>query len=273
MKTMAPKFADQRSVRLNNTHAHQDSVNIRKNIITVIGLVVVLFLLINSKQASSSTSVTSNNIEVAAPVLSNEPSASKTESAKKESAPKNKPGENTNAFVPLETSKKEEKRIIAAAKISKFSIKKQQENEEYLQDNDIKNVDIINELSQVTDMNVYHFKKSSFQLQGDSEEVKLNNSIQKLVDAPDSWNKIIILGFADSRGQKINNVKLGMKRAESLKALLVSKGISPDKIAVASFGSDLPIASNNTDEGREHNRRAELNVLGNGALTDVPVSQ
>jgi len=131
----------------------------------------------------------------------------------------------------------------------------------FLKRNEMKNLEIMNELSQVTEMHEYHFQKSSSRIEKGGLE-RLDSSIQKYIDAPQSFTQIIVLGFTDSRGTKLKNVKLGLKRAESLKALLVKKGIPAEKITVASFGSELPIGSNDTNEGRFRNRRVELNVLG-----------
>ena len=151
------------------------------------------------------------------------------------------------------------------AKEAKRKAKAMKASAAYLLANEIRNLDIINELSLVTDMHEFHFKKNSSEIVENAGIEKLDSSLQKYIDAPESYSKIIVLGFTDNRGTQFSNVKLGMKRAETLKALLVKKGIPAEKITVASFGSELPIGSNETNAGRERNRRVEFNVIGAGS--------
>lgn len=134
----------------------------------------------------------------------------------------------------------------------------------YLKRNDTRNSNIVKELSGVTDMKEFHFKNGHAQLDEKAVLTKLDSSLQQCIAAPESWRKIIVLGFTDNRGTKISNVKLGMKRAERFKTWLVKKGIPAEKITVASFGPELPIATNTDAEGRAKNRRVEFNLLGTG---------
>ena len=134
----------------------------------------------------------------------------------------------------------------------------------FLKINDEKNDEIIKELSQVVEMRELHFKHGSFSLGHQKGMAKLDSSIQKCIEMPESWSKIVILGFTDNRGSKFVNVQLGLKRAKMLKTMLVKKGIPAEKITVASFGPELPIASNKTASGRAINRRVEFNLLASG---------
>ena len=134
----------------------------------------------------------------------------------------------------------------------------------FLKSNDTYNNAIVKELAQVTDMQEFHFKNGHTSIDESMVLEKLDSTLWQCVTAPDSYTKIIILGFTDNRGSKLTNVKVGMKRAESFKAFLVNKGIPVEKISVASFGPELPIASNNDAEGRARNRRVEFNLVGAG---------
>jgi len=68
-----------------------------------------------------------------------------------------------------------------------------------------------------------------------------------------------IQGHTDSRGDHDYNMKLSLDRANSVKSWLVSKGIPASQISAAKgYGPDQPIADNNTDEGRQKNRRIEF---------------
>lgn len=135
----------------------------------------------------------------------------------------------------------------------------------FLKVNDRRNNEIVKELSEVVEMHEFHFKHRSFQLAQNANMDKLDSSIQKCIAEPESWTKIIVLGFTDNRGSQVANIKLGMKRAAMLKAILVKKGIPADKITVASFGSELPIGSNRNEAGRALNRRVEFNLVGTGS--------
>lgn len=69
-----------------------------------------------------------------------------------------------------------------------------------------------------------------------------------------------IRGHADSVGQYKYNWVLSDKRALNVKNYLLSKGVKEDKIVTTPFGSTVPIASNKTAAGRQHNRRVEISV-------------
>jgi OOP family OmpA-OmpF porin len=53
-----------------------------------------------------------------------------------------------------------------------------------------------------------------------------------------------------------------VRRAESVKAYLVSKGIEPNRVYTEGKGEKQPVASNKTAEGRAKNRRTEIEVIG-----------
>lgn len=72
--------------------------------------------------------------------------------------------------------------------------------------------------------------------------------------------KLQITGHTDSHGNAEANLVLSRERAESIKAALVAKGVSADRITTAGFGPDRPVAPNDTPEGRQRNRRIEFVV-------------
>jgi OOP family OmpA-OmpF porin len=73
--------------------------------------------------------------------------------------------------------------------------------------------------------------------------------------------KIKITGHTDNVGPEEPNLKLGLKRAEMIKQLLISKGVNESDILVDSKGELMPVADNNTAEGREKNRRTVLQII------------
>jgi OOP family OmpA-OmpF porin len=73
---------------------------------------------------------------------------------------------------------------------------------------------------------------------------------------------VIAIGHADSIGSDAYNQELSVRRAESVKAYLVSKGIEANRIYTEGKGEKQPVADNRTREGRAKNRRVEIEVIG-----------
>ena len=73
---------------------------------------------------------------------------------------------------------------------------------------------------------------------------------------------VIAIGHTDSIGSDAYNQKLSVRRAEAVKAYLVSKGIEPNRVYTEGKGKKQPIASNKTKDGRQKNRRVEIEVIG-----------
>jgi OOP family OmpA-OmpF porin len=87
----------------------------------------------------------------------------------------------------------------------------------------------------------------------------LFHAVQVLLMNPDM--RVEIQGHTDNIGSEDYNMKLGEKRAQSVKDYLVARGISADRLTTRSFGESQPIADNKTASGREMNRRVEFKVL------------
>ena len=73
--------------------------------------------------------------------------------------------------------------------------------------------------------------------------------------------KIEVSGHTDNVGGAVYNQKLSEARAKAVYEYFVSKGVNADRLSYAGYGMDRPIATNDTPEGREKNRRVELNVI------------
>ncbi len=73
--------------------------------------------------------------------------------------------------------------------------------------------------------------------------------------------KIGVYGHTDNSGSDAVNIPLSEKRAEAVKAYLLKKGLSNNRVEAKGYGSAKPIADNNTNEGKSKNRRVEI-VLG-----------
>ena len=74
-----------------------------------------------------------------------------------------------------------------------------------------------------------------------------------------SGRRLVLMGFSDSVGAVAKNADLALRRAKAVERELVSRGIPV--VAVESYGELLPVANNDTDAGRERNRRVEVWVI------------
>jgi outer membrane protein OmpA-like peptidoglycan-associated protein len=72
-------------------------------------------------------------------------------------------------------------------------------------------------------------------------------------------------GHTDSKGSDEYNQKLSERRAKSVVQYLVGRGIDNGRMTAAGYGETQPVADNDTDEGRELNRRVELKIVGSAA--------
>ena len=73
---------------------------------------------------------------------------------------------------------------------------------------------------------------------------------------------ISVNGYTDSRGNDSFNQQLSTRRAKAVRDYLVSKGVDGNRLRYKGYGEASPIADNNTEEGRQQNRRVELAVIG-----------
>ena len=74
-------------------------------------------------------------------------------------------------------------------------------------------------------------------------------------------NNILVEGHTDNTGSFFHNKSLSERRAKRVADFLVSKGLNREHIAIAGFGQTKPVASNETAQGRQANRRVEVIIL------------
>ena len=95
-------------------------------------------------------------------------------------------------------------------------------------------------------------------------KAKLDDLVAKLKAI--NLEVIIAIGHTDSVGSAAYNQKLSLKRAEAVKAFIISKGIEPNRVYTEGKGEKQPIADNKTKAGRSKNRRVEIEVVGTRAV-------
>jgi OmpA-OmpF porin, OOP family len=87
----------------------------------------------------------------------------------------------------------------------------------------------------------------------------LNEVVKVLMEHPEY--KIQIDGHTDNVGDDNANLVLSQKRAQAAAVYLMSKGITSDRIIANGFGETRPKALNDTEDGRQQNRRVEFNIV------------
>lgn len=65
----------------------------------------------------------------------------------------------------------------------------------------------------------------------------------------------------DNQGTALGQIVSSESRAENLREYLIDQGVSPEQLFTTGYGATRPIASNDTDEGQQKNRRVEITVL------------
>jgi OOP family OmpA-OmpF porin len=103
----------------------------------------------------------------------------------------------------------------------------------------------------------FDFDKAVLKPEG---KAKLDDLVDKVKGI--NLEVIIAVGHTDSVGTDTYNQKLSVRRAEAVKAYLVSKGIEKNRVYTEGKGEKQPVADNKTAEGRAKNRRVEIEVVG-----------
>ena len=113
------------------------------------------------------------------------------------------------------------------------------------------------EIGQVVRLNNVFFDFDKFDLRAESF-VELDRVVNLLNENPKI--EIEMSAHTDNKGSDEYNLKLSDNRAKSVKDYLVSKGIAASRINSQGYGETRPVASNETDEGRQFNRRVEFKI-------------
>jgi OOP family OmpA-OmpF porin len=104
---------------------------------------------------------------------------------------------------------------------------------------------------------LFDFDKAVIKPEGKSKLDDISNKARGV-----NLEVVIAIGHADSIGSDAYNQRLSVRRSESVKAYLVSKGIEANRVYTEGKGEKQPVADNKTRDGRAKNRRVEIEVIG-----------
>ena len=104
---------------------------------------------------------------------------------------------------------------------------------------------------------LFDFDKSVIKPDGRSKLDDLANKVRSI-----NLEVVIAIGHADAVGSDAYNQALSVRRAEAVKAYLMSKGIEGNRVYTEGKGEKQPVADNKTAAGRAKNRRSEIEVIG-----------
>ena len=102
----------------------------------------------------------------------------------------------------------------------------------------------------------FDFDKATIRSESANE---LDRLIKLLTENPTL--KIELGSHTDSKGSDDYNQKLSQSRSQSVVTYLIGKGIATDRLVAKGYGETVPVATNDTDAGRQENRRTEFKIL------------
>ncbi|EOR93750.1 OmpA family protein [Arcticibacter svalbardensis MN12-7] len=108
---------------------------------------------------------------------------------------------------------------------------------------------------------LFDFNKSDLKSAGVTNVASLASTMQ---NNPET--NIMVIGHTDNVGSDSYNNSLSERRAQSVKSLAISNGISASRITISGKGKAEPIADNTTETGRAQNRRVEIVIVANDQL-------
>jgi outer membrane protein OmpA-like peptidoglycan-associated protein len=98
----------------------------------------------------------------------------------------------------------------------------------------------------------------------DASKAELAKLAQILNKYPDT--NILVEGHTDNTGSEEYNLELSRQRAQSVENYLASLNVNPTRFTIMGYGESQPIATNQTAEGRQQNRRVDLAIMANDKL-------
>ena len=107
-----------------------------------------------------------------------------------------------------------------------------------------------------------------FDFDSDVLRVESKKNLDNLASSLNSFgdSKLMLVGHTDDKGADAYNLDLSRRRAASVAAYLESRGVSAARVQLAGRGESEPIASNDTETGRQENRRVEVAIYASDKM-------
>jgi OOP family OmpA-OmpF porin len=112
----------------------------------------------------------------------------------------------------------------------------------------------------VIELTGVHFEHDSSRLTPNSKSI-LTTAAASL--RGQSAMRVEVAGHTDGRGSEAYNLELSHRRAQAVVDFLIDAGIKAERLQARGYGESQSVDSNDTDSGRERNRRVEFRVLPN----------
>ena len=115
---------------------------------------------------------------------------------------------------------------------------------------------------------LFDVDRAELRPEAQAELVKLSRILNKYEDT-----NILVEGHTDATGTDEHNMQLSLRRSESVATFLAVQSVARDRLNAVGYGEIQPIASNDTAEGRQQNRRVEVAIWANDKLKDAARKQ
>ncbi len=116
------------------------------------------------------------------------------------------------------------------------------------------------EAAQIRTLEPIYFENRSDKIQ--QRSTPLLAEMATLIQTRDDLGVIAIEGHTDSKGPDAFNLELSRRRAATVRTFLIENGVAPERLTASGYGETRPIASNDTKQGRDQNRRVEFRLTG-----------
>jgi peptidoglycan-associated lipoprotein len=103
-----------------------------------------------------------------------------------------------------------------------------------------------------------HFKLDQYEIHGEQNLHTLHEIARYLEKNPTTY--LFVEGHADERGAAAYNLALGSRRANAIRAYLISQGVNPDQLFTISYGKERPIVQGHNEETWGKNRRGQFKI-------------
>ncbi|MGF1476237.1 MAG: OmpA family protein [Geminicoccaceae bacterium] len=100
---------------------------------------------------------------------------------------------------------------------------------------------------------LFEFDTATLKPGGEAQVDRIAEALSDLGDRP-----ILVEGHTDNVGSETYNLQLSRDRAEAVRQSLIAGGIAPDRIRARGLGESYPVTANDTEAGRQQNRRVEI---------------